>query len=105
MHRRLISSALNKRFITMPFAAAILALVTQANAQQPAAPVAQAAPAPQAQPEQKPITPPPPPSWQQGRPDSMKSSTLAPNPPGMTARAASEMKLDKTGRAHRQNTA
>src|SRR5688572_30522860 len=48
------------------------------SAQQPTA-----APAPQAQPAQTPLTPPPPPpppSWQQGRPDTMKDSTLAPNP-------------------------
>ena len=93
---RSVFSGLQKRHLTLSVAAAALVLAPQASAQQPAAaPVAQAAPAPQAQPEQKPITPPPPPSWQQGRPDSMKSSTLAPNPPGMTAKAASEMKLDK----------
>ncbi len=76
-------------------AAAVLATVNPVSAQQPAASVVQAAPAPQVQPAQQPLAPPPPPSWQQGRPESMKSSTLAPNPPGLTAKPASEMKLDK----------
>lgn len=55
----------------------------------------QSAPAPQLQPTQQPLTPPPPPSWQQGKPESMKNSTLVPNPPGLTAKPASEIKLDK----------
>ena len=77
-------------------AAALLLLGSGiAGAQQPATPAAAPAAAPQAQPAQKPLTPPPPPSWQQGRPDSMKDSTLAPNPPGLTAKPASEMKLDQ----------
>lgn len=81
------------RVLASSVAAAVVALVSGiAGAQQPAvAP----APVPQTQPAQKPLTPPPPPSWQQGRPDSMKDSTLAPNPPGLTAKAASDMKLDQ----------
>src|SRR5688572_32803851 len=55
----------------------------------------QATPAPQTQPTQAPIAPPPPPSWQQGRPDGLKNSTLAPNPPGLTAKQAADMKLDQ----------
>jgi glucose/arabinose dehydrogenase len=70
-------------------AAIALALPLTVLAQQPAQPAA----APQAAPAATPVTPPPPPSWQQGRPDSMKGSTLAPNPPGLTAKAASDMKL------------
>ena len=71
---------------------AAMALGAPSHAQQPAV---QSAPAPLLQPEQQALTPPPPPSWQQGRPDAMKSSTLAPNPPGLTAKSAAEMKLDK----------
>jgi glucose/arabinose dehydrogenase len=74
------------------FVFAMAAVIGPVKAQQPAV---QASPAPQVQPTQQALTPPPPPSWQQGRPESMKSSTLAPNPPGLTAKAASEMKLDK----------
>jgi glucose/arabinose dehydrogenase len=81
-----------KHVITATLSAALLAFALPLAAQQPAV---QAAPAPQAQPAQAPITPPPPPSWQQGRPDAMKSSTLAPNPPGLTAKPASEMKLSQ----------
>ena len=65
---------------------------TTLHAQQPAATPAAA---PQALPAQTPLAPPPPPSWHQGRPDAMKDSTLAPHPPGLTARPASEMKLDQ----------
>ena len=39
--------------------------------------------------------PAPPPIWKQGQPESMKSSTLAPNPPKMTETPASEIPLDK----------
>ena len=74
------------------FVSVMAAVIGPVEAQQPAV---QASPAPQVQPTQQALTPPPPPSWQQGRPESMKSSTLAPNPPGLTAKAASEMKLDK----------
>ena len=81
--------------VTAWVAAAALATVYPAGAQQPAAPAVQSAPAPQAQPAQQALAPPPPPSWQQGRPDAMKSSTLVPNPPGLTAKPASDMKLDK----------
>lgn len=55
----------------------------------------QSAPAPQLQPMQQPLAPPPPPPWQQGMPESMRSLNLAPHPPGMTAKPASEMRLDK----------
>ena len=77
--------------------AGVLSAISTLNvgAQQQPAPAVQAAPAPQVQPTQQPLTPPPPPSWQQGRPDAMKGSTLAPNPPGLIAKSASEMKLDK----------
>lgn len=80
-------------------ASAMFAAVTlNAYSQQAApadAPAVQAAPAPQVQPVQQPLTPPPPPSWAQGRPESMAKSTLAPNPPGLTAKAAADMKLNQ----------
>jgi glucose/arabinose dehydrogenase len=69
-----------------------LLCATSAAAQEPAV---QVSPAPRAQPLQQELTPPPPPSWQQGMPEAMKRSTLAPHPPGLTAKPASEMKLDK----------
>ena len=72
----------------------LTAVYAQAQLAQLAQP-AQSAPAPQAAPTATPVAPPAPPSWQQGRPDSLKSSTLAPNPPGLTAKAASAIKLDK----------
>ena len=53
------------------------------------------APAPQAPAAAKPAEPKPPPSWQQGRPETMKDSKLAPNPPGLTAKPASEIPVDK----------
>jgi glucose/arabinose dehydrogenase len=75
-------------------AAALAVAAFHAHAQQAApAPEVQTAPAPRAQPAQQPLTPPPPPSWQLGRPESMAKSTLAPNPPGLTAKSAAEMKL------------
>ena len=80
-------------FLRLLNVAAAVGLVTPlfALAQQAARPAA----APQIMPVEQPLIPPPPPSWQQGRPDSMKSSTLAPNPPGLTAKPASEIKLDQ----------
>ena len=72
----------------------LTAFYAQAKLAQLAQP-AQSAPAPQAAPTATPVAPPAPPSWQQGRPDSLKGSTLAPNPPGLTAKAASAIKLDK----------
>lgn len=63
-----------------------------AFAQQPAV---QAAPAPQVQLTPQALTPPPPPAWMQDRPDAMKNSTLVPHPPGLTAKPAAELKLDK----------
>jgi len=69
-----------------------LLCVTIAAAQEPAV---QVSPAPRALPLQQELTPPPPPSWQQGMPESMKRSTLAPHPPGLTAKSAADMKLDK----------
>lgn len=45
-----------------------------------------------AQPEAAPA---PPPSWAQGRPPELAGSKLAPNPPGLTAKPASEIHLDK----------
>lgn len=72
---------------------ALLVVATvQSYAQQPAV---QTSPAPQAQPLQQALTPPPPPSWAQGRPESMLRSTLVPHAPGMTAKPASEIKLDQ----------
>ncbi len=74
-------------------AAAVLAITSIAVcAQQPAV---QTLPAPQVQPTQQALTPPPPPSWAQGRPEAMKHSTLVPHAPGVTAKAAAEIKLDK----------
>ncbi len=73
-------------------AAAVLITAPAVCAQQPAV---QATPAPQVQPAQQALTPPPPPSWAQGRPESMKHSTLVPHAPGMTAKPAAEIKLDK----------
>ena len=80
-------------FLRLLNVAAAVGLVTPlfALAQQAARPAA----APQIMPVEQPLIPPPPPSWQQGRPDSMRSSTLAPNPPGLTAKPASEIKLDQ----------
>ena len=46
-------------------------------------------------PLQQPLAPPPPPSWAQGRPESMQQSTLVPHPPGITAKPAAEIRLDK----------
>ena len=90
VYRSLGQSLLKSLLVSLCVAAA--AMVTQAGAQQPAV---QAAPAPLAQPLQQALTPPPPPSWAQGRPESMNSSTLVPYPPGMTAKPASEIKLDR----------
>src|SRR5689334_9013377 len=95
-HRRTTMKFDHARMHCHRYAAGIVAAATicaagvAAAQQQPTA-----APAPQAQPAQSNLTPPPPPSWQQGRPDTMKNSTLAPNPPGLTAKSASEMKLDQ----------
>lgn len=69
----------------------VFTLPQTVQAQQPAV---QVSPAPQVLPQQQALTPPPPPTWQQGRPDAMKSSTLVPHPPGMTALPAAQMKLD-----------
>ena len=85
-------TSVNNGLIVCSIAVSALVAVTNVGAQQPAV---QAAPAPQAQPAQQPLAPPPPPSWAQGRPESMKNSTLAPNPPGLTAKSATEMKLDR----------
>ena len=68
------------------------AVMACAHAQQPAA---QAIPAPQAQPAQQSLAPPPPPAWMQGRPEAMKSLTHAPHAPGLTAKAPADIKLDK----------
>lgn len=46
-------------------------------------------------PAAQPLTPPPPPSWQQGRPDALRGSTLAPLAPGVTAIPAADIKLDR----------
>jgi glucose/arabinose dehydrogenase len=81
-----------RKFGISAFAGFTLLCATSATAQEPAV---QASPAPQVQPSQQELTPPPPPSWQQGMPESMKRSTLAPHPPGLTAKSASDMKLDK----------
>ena len=89
---RSIVAGVNKRCIVAAMVLVALASAAKAGAQQPAV---QALPAPLTQPTQQPLTPPPPPSWQQGRPDTMRSSTLVPNPPGLTAKHAAEMKLDK----------
>jgi glucose/arabinose dehydrogenase len=89
----------NTNLRTIVACAALALGALGAHAQQPAVPAAdpavKAAPAPQSQPAQQPLTPPPPPSWQQGRPESMAKSTLAPNPPGLTAKAAADMKLSQ----------
>ncbi len=61
-------------------------------AQQPAV---QSAPAPQTTLSESPLTPPPPPAWLQGRPESMKDSMLVPNAPGLSAKSAAEMKLEQ----------
>ncbi len=70
----------------------LLGVAMAASAQDPAV---QSSGAPLVQPVQQPLAPPPPPPWAQGRPDSMKNSTLVPHVPGMTAKSVSEMKLDK----------
>ena len=72
--------------------ASLLMATVQSYAQQPAV---QTAPAPQTLPAQQALTPPPPPSWAQGRPESMLKSTLAPHAPGLIAQPASEIKLDQ----------
>ena len=67
-----------------------------ASAQGPAAPFSvQSSGAPLVPPVEQPLAPPPPPAWAQGRPESMKNATLVPHVPGMTAKPAAEMKLDK----------
>lgn len=72
--------------------AALFALALPLAAQQPSV---QSAPAPLQEPMQAPLAPPPPPFWQQGRPESMRNSPLVPNPPALNAKPASEIKLDK----------
>ena len=79
-----------KRRFLMLFAG--LGLSAAAAAQQPGV---QTIPAPQQLPAQQTLTAPPPPQWQQGRPESMKNSTLAPHAPGVIAKSAADIKLDK----------
>ncbi len=79
-----------KRRFLMLFAG--LGLSAAAAAQQPGV---QTIPAPQHLPAQQTLTAPPPPQWQQGRPESMKNSTLAPHAPGVIAKSAADIKLDK----------
>jgi glucose/arabinose dehydrogenase len=69
---------------SMRLLATVLALGASASAmaqQQPAAPAAAAPPAP--------------PSWAQGRSADQEKSPLAPHPPGMIAKPATEISLDK----------
>ncbi len=68
------------------------ALAANGQAQQPAV---QATPAPLQQPAQQVLTPPPLPAWMQGRPEAMKNSLLVPHVGGVTAKPASNLKLDK----------
>lgn len=89
---RSIAVALHQPRHALWMGAVVLAAAITAMAQPPAA---QPAGAPQTQPVEQAIKPPPPPLWQQGRPDAMKDSTLTPNPPGLTAKPAAQMKLDQ----------
>jgi glucose/arabinose dehydrogenase len=81
----------NRRAAAWLVAAVVLASALPAPAQEPAV---QSLPAPLVQPVQQPLAAPPPPPWQQGRPESMKTSPLVPHPPGLTAKPAGEIKLD-----------
>jgi glucose/arabinose dehydrogenase len=73
-----------------------MAASAQGPVEQSAAPSSvQSSGAPLVPPVEQPLAPPPPPAWAQGRPDSMKNSTLVPHVPGTTARTAADMKLDK----------
>lgn len=88
---RIFSNSRIWRCITVPALAVALASTTAVIAQQP---TVQVAPAPQGELVQNPLAPPPPPAWQQGRPESMRNSTLVPHPPSLTAKPASEIRLD-----------
>ena len=91
MMDRIFSNSRMWRHIAMPVVAVWLVSVTAAQAQQP---TVQVAPAPQGELVQNPLAPPPPPAWQQGRPESMRNSALVPHPPSLTAKPASEIRLD-----------
>ncbi len=80
-----------RRALSIAAIAVAMLMAPLAGAQQP---TVEAAPAPQVQPTEQPLAPPPPPSWQQGRPASMNLSTLTPHPPGLTAKPAADIKLD-----------
>ena len=87
-----IAMALYQPRYALWMSAVALGAATTAMAQPPAV---QPAGAPQTQPVEQTIKPPPPPMWQQGRPDSMKDSTLTPHAPGLSATPAAQMKLDQ----------
>jgi glucose/arabinose dehydrogenase len=70
----------------------LLVIAAPASAQDP---TVKSTGAPLVQPVQQPLPPPPPPPWVQGRPESMKNSTLVPHPPSLTAKSAAEITLDK----------
>ncbi len=87
-----IAAGLHQARYTLLVAVIACVAATTAVAQPPAV---QAAGAPQTQPLEQSIQPPPPPLWQQGRPDAMRDSTLTPHAPGLTAMPAAQMKLDQ----------
>ncbi len=82
--------AVNRRFLIFFALAGLMAGF--AAAQQPGV---QTLPAPQQLPAQQILTAPPPPAWQQGRPESMRHSPLVPHPPGTTALPTAQIPLDK----------